>query len=704
MTVAAHPSRDRYADAARRTALHRWRAALAAAILTIGMIAVGPAPAAQAMVQIGSASGYPGDSVQVKVQNTVAGAPNSAWTVTAPPGTTVTAASGASASGTSPFGCSLTATGASCGPSNAAGWAAGNIVTMTLAIAPNRAAGLVTGFSFTPVDEGSFRVTVLPPPAPTIASPVEGSRSLDDAPVITGDKRSGNAASVSIDGAPACSIPADASTTWSCQSPVLAPGQHAATAIQTSPAGDASPVSATRTFDVLEPAALALAQTGPTIAVPTVPIERTITVTNNGPGTAVAADVSIDLGDFPATTCRIDGTSQDCSTLSAGVALGDLASGRQVPIVIDGVVPAGTAAGTSYTLGAILQSLSDAASPVTSTETITVSAPEAPRIASPANGSQTTSTAPGVSGDGAIAGATVSVTGPAGLVCTATASISGAWSCTPASTFALGAVPLRATQSIGGLTSPAATSVFTVVAVPVTPPAPPAPAPAPSRPAPRPTTPPSPPATPAPAPIPAPVQPPRPAPTATPKTAALPMDFTFAASRIDPGTVGVMRGTLGANASAQTVDVTLTGRVGSGMIYRSVALRDGGSCTVLTTTFSCTITLAPGQSAELELRLYADALNAPDTARQQLVATSSLAAQSNAMTSTITVGGTNESAALAASFSTFPITTFPGAFGPLLALLLLALAATETEKQRRRRAAAATRPSPTAPEPPRSEP
>lgn len=704
MTSDAHPSRGRYRGAAERVTFRGWWAALAASVLVIGMVAAGPVPTAQAMTQIGAASAYPGDSVQVQVQNTVAGAPGSFWTITAPPGTTVTAASGASASGSFPFTCSLAPSGASCGPSSAGGWAAGNIVTMTLAIDPGRAAGLATGFTSIPVDEGSFRVTVLPPPAPTIASPAEGSRSLESAPVITGDKRAGNTASVSVDGAQACAIPADASTTWTCQSPTLAPGQHTATATQTSPAGDASPVSTTRTFEVLEPAALALTQTGPASAVPTVPVERVVTVTNTGPGTAVAASVSIDLGGFPATTCSIDGSVQDCSILAAGVPLGDLASGRQVPLVIDGAVPAGTAIGTSYALVASLSSVSDAASPVTSTETITVSAPAAPRIVSPANGSQTTNTVPGVSGDGAIAGATVSVTGPSGPVCTAAASISGAWSCTPVSPFALGSVPLSATQSIGGVTSPAATSAFTVVAVPVTPPAPPVPSPAPSRPAPRPTTQPSPPATPTPAPTPAPIPTPRPAPTTPQKTASLPMSFTFAASRIDPGTVGVMRGTLGANASAQTVDVVLSGRVGSGMAYRSVSLRDGGVCTVLTTTFSCTITLAPGQSAELELRLYADALNAPDTARQQLVATSSLAAQSNAMTSTITVGGTNESAALAASFSTFPITTFPGAFGPLLALLLLALAATETEKQRRRRAAAASRPSPTAPEPPRSEP
>lgn len=691
-TVAAHPATSHGLSLARRALI---------SCLVLGMLVAGPAPAAQAMTQIGTASGYPGDSVQIQVQNTVAGAPNSAWTITAPPGTTVTAAAGASASGTSPFGCALTATGASCGPSNAAGWASGNIVTMTLAIAPNRSAGLVTGFSSTPVDEGSFRVTVLPPPAPTIASPSEGSRSLERAPVITGGKRAGNAASVSVDGAPACAIPADASTTWTCQSPVLAPGAHTVTATQTSPAGDASPISMTRSFEVLEPAALALTQTGPASAVPTVPVERVVTVTNTGPGTTVAANVSIDLGGFPATSCNINGTPADCADLASGVSLGDLAPGRQVTVSIDGVVPAGTAIGTSYALAASLSSPSDAASPVTSTETVTVSAPASPRILSPANGSQTTNTVPAVSGDGAIVGAAVSVAGPSGQVCTATASISGAWSCAPVSPFALGSVRLSATQSIGGVTSPAATSVFTVVAVPVTPPAP---SPAPSRPAPRPTTQPSPPATPAPAPAPAPIATPRPAPTTTQKTASLPMSFTFAASRIGPGTVGVMRGTFGPNASAQTVDVVLSGRVGSGMVYRTVSLRDSGVCTVLTTTFSCTITLAPGQSAELELRLYADALNAPGTARQQLVATSSLAAQSNAMTSTITVGGTNESAALAASFSSFPITTFPGAFGPLLALLLLALAATETEKQRRRRAAAASRPSPTAPESPRSEP
>ena len=109
--------------------------------LLIGAIALGgvlaePAPAAEAMVQIGAASGYPGDSVQVQVQNTAAGAPGSLWLIAAPAGTTVTAASGASATGSGAFGCTLTGTGASCGPSSAGGWAAGNIVTMTLAIAP----------------------------------------------------------------------------------------------------------------------------------------------------------------------------------------------------------------------------------------------------------------------------------------------------------------------------------------------------------------------------------------------------------------------------------------------------------------------------------------------------------------------------------------------------------------------------------------
>ncbi|WP_187977458.1 hypothetical protein [Mycetocola sp. JXN-3] len=179
------------------------------------------------------------------------------------------------------------------------------------------------------------------------------------------------------------------------------------------------------------------------------------------------------------------------------------------------------------------------------------------------------------------------------------------------------------------------------------------------------------------------------------------MNLSFAAGRIDPGTVGIMRGTLGPNGTDETVTVTFSGRTDSGMIYRAVTLREGGQCAVLTLNFSCAITLEPGQAAALEIYLYADALNAPGIARQQFTTTTNLTAQANSQTSSIPVGLLNESATLASTFSTFPIATFPGALIPLLALLLLALAATETEKRRRRTLPSDTKPSAT--NPPRSE-
>ncbi|WP_121687471.1 Ig-like domain-containing protein [Mycetocola lacteus] len=689
---------------------------IAVCALVAGYLVAGPTAPARAMTQVGTASGYPGDTVQVQVQNTIAGAPNTGWTINAPVGTSIVSAVGSSASGSTSFGCTPTASGVSCGPSSAGGWAAGNIVTLQVRINDNRAAGTALGVSFIPGDEGVYRITVLAPPAPIIQTPAPGTRSLETQPTITGTKRAGNAAAITIDGAPACTIPASSATTWTCLAPApLTPGTHTFSATQTSPAGDVSPASDASTYEVLEPAALTLTQGGPETAVPTVALTRTLSITNGGPGAATDTSVTLSLGGFPATACRVGTTAVDCATLTAGRALGTLATGQNVELSIDGTVPADTAAGTTYPLSATLASINDAASPITSAATLTVAAPEPPRILAPEPGGSTTLTAPEISGNAALPGARVEVSGPNGIVCTATASATGTWACTPATSFALGGVKLSITQSLGGLTSAPMESTFTVIETPrVPPPLTPPPTTAPGPPAPRPT--PGTGASPRPQPTPPPTLPPTapmvppeesPAPTPEPgspaqaRISALPMDLSFAASRIDPGTVGVMRGTLGPNRVDEAVTVRFSGRTDSGMIYRAVTLRDDGRCAVLTLTFSCTITLEPGQSAAVEIYLYADALNAPDIARQQFTTTTNLTAQANSQTSTIPVGLQNESAALASTFSTFPIATFPGALIPLLALLLLALAATETEKRRRR-----PRPSdskPTATNPPRSE-
>ncbi|WAA65625.1 hypothetical protein [Microbacterium oxydans] len=534
-------------------------------------------------------------------------------------------------------------------------------------------------------EEAFYGITVLAPPAPTLTAPADGLRTLETSPAISGTKRAGNSVIASVDGASVCTVAADASTTWSCTpSTPLAFGSRAIAATQASPAGDLSAASTVHTIEVLEPAALTVSQAGPASAVPTVAFERTVSIGNSGPGTATGVSASVELGGLPATTCTVAGTATDCALLSGGVGLGDLAPGTTVVISIVGRVPAGTAAGTTYTVSASASSINDASSPVVAAADVVVAAPSAPVITGPAAGSTTTNRSISISGT-ALAGAAVSVHDAAGtLVCSATTSSSGAWSCAPVQPFAVGTVAVRATQSLGGLTSPrSSTRTFQVVAPTVV--SPPAVAPptssGPSRPAPAPATP-----RPTPAPVPPPAAKPDPTPP-VPSTRPLALNIRFPGASVVPGTVSAMRGTIGPSTADEAVTITFSGTVDKGMIYRTVRVEPGGECAVLTTTFSCTITLLPGETADVKIRLYADALNAPERVRQQLVVNSSEREQANAATSTIEVAGGGEAAT--ASFLTLDMASFPGAFLPLLALLLFALAATVTEQARRARVAAA---------------
>lgn len=194
-----------------------------------------------------------------------------------------------------------------------------------------------------------------------------------------------------------------------------------------------------------------------------------------------------------------------------------------------------------------------------------------------------------------------------------------------------------------------------------------------------PATPPPAPAPPAPAP---PVTAPTGPPAATMRVTPLGLDLKLRAPRIAPGTAATLRGTLGPNDSPTSVTVTLTGAVGKGMAYRMVDVAPDGECTVTASTFSCAAVLEPGATASVTIRLYADALNAPQTAIQQLRVASDVDGQANASTVSIDVGGSGETGSLASTISTFNITTFPGAFVILLAMLLYALAAAVARRGR----------------------
>ena len=156
----------------------------------------------------------------------------------------------------------------------------------------------------------------------------------------------------------------------------------------------------------------------------------------------------------------------------------------------------------------------------------------------------------------------------------------------------------------------------------------------------------------------------------------LPVQLNFAAATITPGRVASFVGTLGPNAATTPVTVTLSGTVNRGMLYRSVDSLPAGTCVVTTLSFSCTITLQPGQQAVLQVRLLADALNAPAYARQQLTVSVPGGAQPNTVTSTTRINRPTEVSQLAKAIS-----SGPGTFVVLLLLYLFALAATEYERQ-----------------------
>lgn len=337
-----------------------------------------------------------------------------------------------------------------------------------------------------------------------------------------------------------------------------------------------------------------------------------------------------------------------------------------------------------------------------STFTVDISPPV---ISTPHGGAQMTERRPTIAGTSEYPGAFVTVAGLNGRpLCTATVANDGNWSCKPPSNLSPGSVRMQAAQSLNNVTSlGSAVVTFTVLAPTPTSPATPKPVlptsvPAPVGPTPSPSpVVPAPVQVPAPIPVPAPAvdQPatvpqrptaptkqagttvPRPVPASLQGQAPLPLDIHFGSERIIPGEVTRMSGTIGPNGTAKAVTVLVNGTVNKGMIYRSVSAAPGGNCIVATQNFSCTIVLEPGQSAELIIRLIADKLNAPTSARQQLTVTSSNSAQNNSTTIAVLIKNTSDTAALA-----FQISAFPGPFIPLIALFLLALAATETERRK----------------------
>jgi hypothetical protein len=424
------------------------------------------------------------------------------------------------------------------------------------------------------------------------------------------------------------------------------------------------------------PATLHLDHRGPSSVTLGRSIRHTITLRNSGPGVATGVTMGVDRGTLSMSSCAVDGVGVSCTDVESGsLMVGDVARDAVVELTVILTAPTKAAAGTRVKVVSTASSDSSRPSLVTRQQVVTLTGLEPPTVERPRRSSHETTRRPTFSGR-ADPGSTVTVRNGKTELCRARvsrkAADAGTWSCRPRSDLRYGTVRARIVQKdANGVKSPPVIVTFTV-----------------ARPASRPTArePERPPPRTGQSPTPTPDRRPAPSrhtskpapPVVSSAPRAIPLTLRLAQQRIPPGTVAALRGTVGPNRTDQTVPLTVSGTMDRGMAYRSV-LVDGEPCTTSTLTFSCTISLPPGESAELELRVFADALNAPATARQRLSLVAPDNELDNAATITSAVTDLNETTSLAAD-----VRSFPGSLIVLLALFLFALAATQAERRTRR--------------------
>ena len=275
--------------------------------------------------------------------------------------------------------------------------------------------------------ENDFTVDATAPSAPAIDSPADGSLTNDTTPAISGTAEAGSEVEVSIDGDVIGTVTADGSGNWSITPGTpLSAGLHTVSATATDAAGNTSSASS-NDFTVDD--------AGPDLSV-TAPAEAATT----GPNVDVMFDATDTNG--PVTyTCAVDGGS--ATSCSSPLELTGLSDGAHTV-----TVTATDAAGNSAS--------------VVRNWTVDATAPDAPAIDTPADGSVTNNATPEISGT-AEAGSEVEVSVDGNVIGTVTADGNGDWSITPSSPLSEGAHTVSATATDAyGNTSSASDNDFTV--------------------------------------------------------------------------------------------------------------------------------------------------------------------------------------------------------------------------------------------------
>ena len=280
----------------------------------------------------------------------------------------------------------------------------------------------------------TFTVDRIPPAAPTIASPTSGSTTGDDTPTVSGAAEADSTVAVTIDGAVAGTATTDGSGTWTFTTAALADGSHTVSATATDAVGNLSPASATINF---------------TVDV-TAPATPTITAPSSG---SITAD----------NTPAISGTSEAGATVTVSI---DGAAAGTATANGSGVWTFGstTLADGPHTVSATATDAVGNLSQVSTISSFTVdaTAPTAPTITVPVDGSTTADNTPTISGT-AEADSTVTVSIDGVAAGTVAADGSGDWTFT-SSILADGAhgASATATDSVGNVSPASTTTTFTV--------------------------------------------------------------------------------------------------------------------------------------------------------------------------------------------------------------------------------------------------
>ncbi|MBN1206591.1 MAG: adhesin, partial [Myxococcaceae bacterium] len=283
----------------------------------------------------------------------------------------------------------------------------------------------------------TFTVDTTAPAAPVVTAPADGSTIGDNTPTYTGTAEAGSTVTVIVDGTVVGTTTADGAGTWSlAPATALADGPHTVRATATDTVGNAGPESNTNAFTVDTTAA----------AVPVVMTPANgSTTSDNTPtytGTAEAGST---------VTVIVDGTVAGTTTANGAGAWS--------------LTPATALADGPHAVKATATDTVGNTSPESNTNTFTVdtTAPVAPVVVTPANGSTTNDNTPTYTGT-AEAGSTVTVIVDGTVVGTTTADGAGAWSLTPATVLTDGPHTVRATatDTVGNTSPESSINTFTV--------------------------------------------------------------------------------------------------------------------------------------------------------------------------------------------------------------------------------------------------